>query len=174
METARKMVRFGSILCPKCFWQLIVHDSYRRHVKDALGNRHDGWVAQGHCANCNTYPSLIPDFIMPYKHYMGEIIEAVIEGLEGNGIDFSSCPADNTTVQRWVNQFKERGEQAAGWLLSILFNMYGGLVSILEQQNKGQLKRLASLVQQIPTPTETNGVIGRVNIVLTRYNVGFL
>jgi hypothetical protein len=174
IKTAHKLVRFGYILCPGCYWQLVVHGSYKRHLKDALGERHNGWVAQGHCVNCNTYPSLIPDFIMPFKHYMGGVIEAVIEGLEGDGIDFSGCPADEATVQRWANQFNERGAQAAGWLISILFNVYGCFAGILEQQNKGQLKRLASLVQKIPAPTETSGVIGRANIVLTRHNVGFL
>jgi hypothetical protein len=173
METARKMVCFGYILCPKCYWKLVLHCSYGRHVKDSLGKRHDGWVAQGHCVNCNSYPSIIPDFIMPYKHYMGEVIEAVIMVQEEGGQSLSDCHADETTIRRWHNQFKERGMLAAGWLLALLFNVYGCFVSVLEQQNMGPLKRLAYLVQQIPAP-ETSGVIGRVNIVITRHNCGFL
>jgi hypothetical protein len=142
-------------------------------VKDALGNRHDGWVVQVHCVTCNKYHSLAPNFIMPYKHYMSEVIEAAIKESEEGGNGLSDCPADDSTMRRWVNQFAERGALAADWLSSVLYVVYGCLANILEQQNMGALKRLAHLVRQIPIP-ETGGIIGKANIILTRYDHGFL
>jgi hypothetical protein len=173
MRTANEMLNRGDILCPLCGGAFAVHGSYKRHCKDGFDQRHDGWIAQVHCSACNKYPSLIPDFIMPYKHYKAEVIEAVIIESEEGCLDLSSCPADESTMRRWANQFKERGARAAGWLLAILFVVYRYHVNILEYQNKALLKRLAYLTHQLGLP-ETFGIIGRVNFVLTRHNCGFL
>jgi hypothetical protein len=104
---------------------------------------------------------------------MAEVIEAAIIASEGNNPDSSGCPADDSTIRRWENQFKERGKLAAGFLLSILFDLCRVFVSILEQQNKSLLKRLAYIREQIPIPG-TGGIISNVNLVLTRYGCGFL
>jgi len=173
MQTAKEMLRRGYILCPLCGGVLRVHGSYKRHCKDESGQRHDGWVAQVHCSACNTYPSLIPDFIMPYKHYKSAVIETAIKESEEGCLGLSSCPADESTIRRWANQFKVRGAMAVGWLLAILFVVYGRHINILEQQNLSLSKRLAYLMRQMPVP-EFGGLISRVNYVLTRHNYGFL
>jgi len=173
VQVVTEIVRRGDVLCPACHGFFKVHGSYERHLKDELGGRHDGWVAQVHCQTCNKYPSLAPDFVMPYKHYMGAVIEAVLIASEENDQGSSFCPADDSTMQRWVNQFRERGARAAGWLLSILFMVYGQFISALDQQNMSLLKRLAYLTQQFPV-SETGVIIGRVNIILTRHGRGFL
>jgi uncharacterized C2H2 Zn-finger protein len=171
--TAAKVLCRDNILCPICGRPLSLHGSYKRHVKDGYGQRHDGWVAQLHCSACNTYPALIPNFIMPYKHYKVEVIEAVIVESEEDGLELSSCPADTSTIRRWVNQFEKRGVVAIGWLASILFSLFGRHVNIMEQQNKSLLGHLAYLLHQIHIP-EAGEVIARANIVLTRYDHGFL
>jgi len=173
LRTANGMVLRGDVLCPHCHGPLTVHGSYTRHLRDEFRQRHDGWIVQVHCSACNTYPSLTPDFIMPYKHYMAEVIEAAIIESEEGCLSLSSCPADDSTMRRWVNQFNEHGARAAGWLLALLFEVCGCLVGTLQQQNMGLLKRLDYLTQQFSVP-KTGGIIGRVNIVITRYDRGFL
>ena len=173
MLSANEMLHCGDTLCQLCGGALTVHGSYKRHCKDEYGHRHDGWIAQAHCKACDTYPSLIPDFIMPYKHYMADVIEATISASEEGCLGLSSCPADESTIRRWSNQFKERGALAIGWFLSILFAVYGQHVSILEQQNMSLYKRLAYLMLKMPVP-KFGGLIGRANFVLTRHNCGFL
>ena len=164
----------GDVLCPLCCGALSVHNCYQRHIVDEQGNWHNGWIAQGKCKPCKHHPSLIPDFILPYKHYEAAVIEAAVSEMEENGnFETNSCPADDSTIRRWFNQFKERGARAVGWLLSILFDLYGKYINALELQNKGFLKQLSRLLREFQTP-ETGGIFGRVNIILTKYNAGFL
>jgi hypothetical protein len=109
---------------------------------------------------------------MPYKHYKADVIEKVIfEGEEKEVL--SDCPADDATMRRWVNQFKERGTRAIGWLLSALFTLCNCHISAVELHNKSLLKQLALLLREFRIPG-SGGIIGRANIILTMYNYGFL
>jgi hypothetical protein len=129
-------------------------------------------VAQGHCVACDKYPALIPNFLMPHKHYEAAVIERAIKYSE-DGEGLSDCPADESTMRRWINQFKGRGALAVGWLLSALFTIYGRRISAMELQNRGLLKQLARLLREYPVP-ESGPIIGSANIILTMHNCGFL
>jgi len=172
MQTARELTLRDDIFCAHCKGRLTINDCYKRHFIDEGGNRHDGWIAQGCCGACRKYPSLIPSFLMPYKHYKAEVIEKVIFEAEEKEV-LSDCPADDATMRRWVNQFQERGARAVGWLLSALFTLCGRHISAVELHNKSLLKRLALLLRELRIP-ESGGIIGRTNIILTMYNYGFL
>ena len=175
LRTVSKLVQSGKALCVLCMGLLNIHGCYPRHFDDENGERHDGWIVQGHCNVCNKYPALIPDFIMPYKHYKAEVIESVISEYEnGHNVEYLvGYTADVSTMRRWVRQFKERGVQAVGWLLSILLSLYNHRISMLKLQNRTLLKQLARLLCEFQLP-KTNGIIGRVNIILTTQNCGFL
>jgi len=175
LRTVTKLVQRGKALCALCMGLLSIHDCYSRHFDDENGKRHDGWIVQGHCATCNKYPSLIPSFLLPYKHYKAEIIETVINEYEsGRNIeDLEGCAADISTMRRWVKQFKERGTHSVGWLLSVLLSLYNQRISLLKLQNMTLLKQLARLLYEYPD-FKCNTVIGRVNIILTTQNCGFL
>jgi hypothetical protein len=109
---------------------------------------------------------------MPHKHYKAEVIEKVIFEVEENEV-LSDCPADGSTMRRWVNQFMERGTQAVGWLLSALFVLYNRHISAVELHNKSLLKQLVMLLREYRIP-ENGSIIGRANIILTMYNYGVL
>ena len=172
MQTARELTLRDDIFCALCKGRLTVNDCYQRHFIDEGGNRHDGWIAQGCCGACRKYPSLIPSFLMPYKHYKADVIEKVIFEAEEKEV-LSDCPADDATMRRWVNQFQERGARAVGWLLSALFTLCGRHISAVELHNKSLLKQLALLLREFRI-SESGGIIGRTNIILTMYNYGFL
>jgi hypothetical protein len=134
---------------------------------------------------------------MPYKHYKAEVIEKVIFEAEEEEV-LSACPADDATTRRWINQFKERGSQAVGWLLSALFIFYSRHISAVELHNKSLLKQLTVLLREYRIPENgisrepadrrfsgatkelceslrvSSSIIGRANIILTMYNYGFL
>ena len=175
MQMANELARKGEVICTLCQKPLMIHGCYQRQIKDEEGNCQYGWVAQGHCSACHKYPSLIPNFIMPYKHYEAAVIESVImESEAGRNVEMlSDCAADASTMRRWIRQFKERGALAVGWLISLLFTVYEWHISILELQNKELLKQLAQLLQAYSVPA-SGTIIGKVNIILTRYNCGFL
>jgi hypothetical protein len=174
-QTAKEITERGVVLCPLCKGRLTVHNIYKRHYRDEEGTRHDGWVAQGRCGACKKYPSLTPDFLMSYKHYEAEVIERVLTESEGGGNveGLGGCAADISTMRRWIEQFKERGAQAVGWLLSTLLTVYERHISSLELQSKEKLKQLARLAREYPI-AEDGTVIGRANIILTAHNLGFL
>jgi hypothetical protein len=175
VQTAKALMRCGAVLCALCCGVIKFHGCYRRHTKNEEGTRVYGWVAQAHCANCDKYPALIPEFIMPYKHYKAEVIERVIaESEKGKRVEYlGGCAADVSTMRRWVSQFRKRGAIAVGWLLSILLNLYERQISLLILQNKTLLKQLSRLLYEFPKP-KTGGIIGRTNIILTTQNRGFL
>jgi len=169
------MVGHGVVLCPHCYAMLKVHGSYPRHYRDENGVRHYGWCAQCHCEACEKYPALLPDFLMPHKHYKAEVIEAVIADSEA-GVNLESigdCAADISTMRRWIRQFKVRGEQAVGWLISVLLTVYELHIGLVKLRGRTLLKQLARLLREYPVP-ENDGVIGRANIILTTQNCGFL
>jgi len=175
LRTVTKLIQCGKALCAICMGFLSIHGCYSRHFDDQNGERHDGWVAQGHCAVCNKYPSLIPSFLQPYKHYKAKVIESVINEYEnGNNVEYLfGYAADVSTMRRWVKQFKGRGARAVGWLLSILLSLYNQRISLLKLQNMTLLKQLARLLNEFRL-SKTGGIIGRVNIILTTQNCGFL
>jgi len=175
MRTASELARLGKVLCQICNGLLKINGSYPRQCKDISDTHHDGWVAQGRCDICKKYPALIPEFIMPHKHYRAEVIEGVIaESEKGNVIEhLGGCAADISTMRRWVRQFRVRGAQAVGWLVSTLLSVYERHVGSLKLWNLTLLKQLARLLGEYHAP-ESGGVIGRVNIILTTQNCGFL
>jgi hypothetical protein len=174
-DTAKDLVGRGVVLCAICMGFFTVHNAYQRGVKDWDSSQEYGWIAQLCCDVCKKYPSLIPDFIMPHKHYKAEVIESVINEHESGHIieHLGGCSADISTMRRWVRQFKERGTLAVGWLLSILLSLYNRRISLLKLQNMTLLKQLARLLYEFRLH-KTNGIIGRVNIILTTQNCGFL
>jgi transposase-like protein len=169
------MLRNGEVLCALCSGTLTVHDCYPRHCRDEEGKRHYGWIAQGHCDVCKVYPALIPSFIKPYKHYKADVIERVIEKEEAgeNVENKGGCAADASTMRRWVKQFKERGERAAGCLVSKLPIGHKAQVGSLDLSGMTPLQQLSRLLREYQMP-ERSGVIGNVNVILTTRNCGFL
>jgi hypothetical protein len=174
-DNAKDLSSRGVVLCALCKGFFAFHRSYQRGLKDRDSSKEQGWVAQVRCDLCKKYPALIPDFIMPYKHYKAEVIESVIAEYEsGLNIEhMDGCAADISTMRRWVRQFKERGAGAIGWLLSILLTLYNRRISLLKLQNMTLLRQLARLLCEFRLP-KTGGIISSVNIILTTQNCGFL
>ena len=162
-------------MCPHCYGPMKLHGSYPRHCLDENRGRHDGWVAQLCCAACCMYQSLKPVFLMSHKHYKAEVIEAVIADSEGgkNFENYGDRAADISTMRRWVRQFKVRGVWAVGWLVSTLFTVYELHIGSIELRGKTLLKQLGRLLREYPA-LKSGGILGRVNIILTTQNSGFL
>jgi transposase-like protein len=174
MQNADKIFRSGDVACPKCQGTLKLHGTYERHVTDGAGEGYDGWIAQGYCGECKKYHSLIPSFIEPYKQYSAEVLERVITEYETTGaIKRSDCPASDSVIYRWIQQFKERGARAVGWLASMAYTMYEEYKSIIEVQEEGVMKQLERLTRRLVS-CKTKGIIGRTNIILTKTNQGFV
>jgi len=177
VQTARLLVRRGEVVCALCSGALTVHGSYRRHCRDEGGERHNGWIAQGHCCACKVYPALTPSFIKPHKHYKADVIEQVVkEAEDGDNFENSGgCAADASTMRRWVGEFKERGEQAVVCLISKLPTAHKAHTDSHNLRNMTLLRQIAWLLREYEyTLPESGGIIGTANIILTTRNCGFL
>jgi len=174
-KTARLRVRRGEIVCAVCSGPLTVHACYSRHCIDEAGTRHDGWIAQGHCGDCDVYPALIPSFIRPHKHYKADAIERVIKKAQaGDNVEhLGGCVADISTMRRWVRQWGACVERAVCCLIPILPTVRKGYTGSLDLQSMTPLQQLVRLLSDFPAPM-LGGVIGRANIILTTHNCGFL
>jgi hypothetical protein len=174
LQRAIKMIDSGEALCPICGGLLKLHGSYPRCIIDKGENAHHGWIAQGYCAASNKYHSLIPSFVLPYRHYEAEVIEETLTDYEESGdISLLESPVNNSTLYRWLRQFKERGTLAVGWLLSILYDIYDIQISLVKQVAESLMSQLNYLSLRLLGSVGAS-ILGRVNIILSRYNRGFV
>jgi hypothetical protein len=173
VKMIQEMLRCNELVCPWCRKALVFHGSHERHCLDEGGNRHDGWLGQCCCKECGKYPTIIPDFLMPHKHYETNVIEDTVMDPEEDELFLVDCPAEDSTIRRWLGQWQKRGPRAVGWLQSLLFRMFGrqlGLLGWDEQNIRRQLKRL---LKELGQP-DARAIAGRTNRVLTAYGHGYL
>jgi hypothetical protein len=118
----------------------------------------------------------MPSFIKPYKHYKADVIERVVEDCEaGRNVESSGgCPADASTMRRWVREFRERGGRALQCMISQLpAGRHGAYAVAPNPLCITLLRQLSLLLHEYRLP-EGGGVIGKVNVILTTRNCGFL
>lgn len=112
------------------------------------------------CTNpdCGKTHVIIPDFLNPYKRYVGAEIEASIE-------DSSDVVTnvEESTVRRWKKQFSERLPQILNALIRLLLTEYGNMISLLDCSQG--LKRLRSILELFP-PGRHATTTGRANLEL--------
>ena len=109
------------------------------------------------CTNpdCKKTHVVIPDFLNPYKRYVGAEIEASIEQASTVVTD-----AEESTVRRWKRQFAERLPHILDELIRLLVTEYGNMMSLLDYSQG--LDRLRNILGLFPgrraatTPGRTN------------------
>ena len=90
-------------VCPFCSGELVYRDSKSRKLKDIVGEISCFLLRRLHCqGTCKTLHTELPDIIQPYKHYESAVIQSVIDG----SADALTCHADDSTIRRWKNDFK--------------------------------------------------------------------
>ena len=67
-----------------------------------------------YCVDCNKSHRELPDFLLPYKHYTAQAVEAAVDRKK------AECPVGERTVKRWRAWFKRiRSYLAAGILAGL-------------------------------------------------------
>ena len=59
-------------------------------------------VPRGICPSCGRLHTVLPDFVVPYKHYGTAVIQGVVDGK-----DLDTCLAEESTMQRWRREFRQ-------------------------------------------------------------------
>jgi hypothetical protein len=89
------------------------HSSYERIIKET-GKKVEITVIW--CRKCREWHSLLPDFLLPNKHYSGNEIESVIIDSTDTEVSLIETSASESTVRRWINQLESGIRQTIGIL----------------------------------------------------------
>jgi len=91
----------------------------------------------------------LPDFLLPFKHYVAPEIEGVLRHLLNGGKPSKSfSEADVRTQQRWWDEFSSKMEQWAGLLESSAYELLNRVPSIFRHSHP--LERLEETLSQLP------------------------
>ena len=85
-------------LCPDCGILMSGYNSRRRSVIGADGNSYEFLLRRLKCPSCKRLHIELPDICAPRKHYSADVIRRARNG------DIESCPAENSTIRRWLKQ----------------------------------------------------------------------
>jgi len=135
--------------CPVCDEPLSGYDTRQRHGKESDGSKKIYLIRRLRCSGCNRIHTELPDFLVPRKHYVAEVIESQIDGASDD------CPADNSTIQRWLNRFKVIAIQIEGMLRQLWMVEHKMLYplsssnSLLESIRKNGANWLTTVAQMI-------------------------
>jgi hypothetical protein len=113
------------------------------------------------CTNdsCEATHVIIPDFLYPYKRYVGVEIEAAIEQKAAANI----TRAEESTIRRWKEQFANRLPEILKVLMRKVMIEYENMLSLLDS-SRG-LKRVRKLLQLFPERKAAT-ILGRANLEL--------
>jgi len=111
--------------CEQCLRPMRRHSSYGRFIRET-GKKLEITVVW--CRKCKVWHALLPDFLLPNKHYSGNEIEGVIIDSETNSVDQIETSASESTVRRWIKQIGDRIRHAVS-KLKLHFGKDGRAVS---------------------------------------------
>ncbi len=102
------------------------------------------------CSACRKTFTLLPAFLLPFKHYIASEIEGVLRHLfEGGKLSESPSGGDESTLRRWWNEFSRKMQEWAGLLESMVFRLSRGPPSFIRLLSN-PLKRLEDDLTHLP------------------------
>jgi hypothetical protein len=109
---------------------------------------------------------LLPDFLLPNKHYSGNEVESVIIDSATEPVNNIDTEASEPTVRRWIKQIGERIRQSVG-ILKRLFGRPGQAVSEVAIDPGAPYSELEQILEMAPSPIKCCGnKLGMANIWL--------
>ena len=100
-EMIEQYLEDKEIICGKCLKPMRKHSKYPRMIKDL---QEELMITMVWCRKCKKWEALLPDFLMPYKHYSGNEIESVIIDSKDTEVIDIETEASELTVKRWINE----------------------------------------------------------------------
>jgi len=174
-EIIAQRIRAGEIRCELCAQPMKQHSSYERGIKES-GQKIQIQIVW--CKKCKQGHALLPDFLLPNKHYSGNEIESVLIdsqgwGKEGWGKEESAVneietEASESTVRRWIKQIGERIKRAVSLLKYIFMHILQKTLSELTiSENATGYAELEEILEKAPVTVEYSGnKLGLANIFL--------
>ena len=113
--------------------------------------------------NCRKTHVIIPDFLCPYKRYVGAEIEANVSEESGKEATNINTAAEESTIRRWKDQFAKRIPERLKELEKVLLKEYRQMISLLD--NTRGIRRIRQLLRLFPR-REAATILGRANLEL--------
>ena len=108
--------------CPLCCGNLRVRDTAERFIRISSTEKYGIRVRRLICEECGKIHRELPDFLLPYKHYPTQCIEAEINlcGQRGRSNHCEGCIQaypELSTCMRWRREFAQKREELNEMLL---------------------------------------------------------
>ena len=162
-EIIRQAIKEDRLLCGKCFKAMAVHSHYIRGIKET-GERIK--ITMIWCSKCEDWHALLPDFLLPHKHYSGNEVESVIIDSTMEPVSRIETEASESTVRRWIKQIGNRIAQAVG-ILKYLFGKARRAVSEIMIDQGSCYDELEQVLEMSPREIKCSGnKLGMANIWL--------
>jgi len=163
-----ELISSGGILCESCLRSMACHSVYTRKIKET-GQQITITVVW--CSKCRIWHSLLPDFLIPHKHYSGNEIESVIIDSDLVPLNQIETEASESTVRRWVNQICGKIRQAVN-TLKYLFKQAGQPVSEAAIDAGPCYSELEQILEMAPSALKYSGnKLGLANLWLSTNDV---
>jgi hypothetical protein len=144
------------------------HSSYERGIKET-GQRIS--INMVWCRACKKWHALLPDFLLPGKHYSGNEIESVIIDNETVPINQIETEASEVTVRRWIKQIDERLRRA-GSILKYLFMRAGKAISEVVIKTGLAYNELEQILEMAPRDIKYSGnKLGLANLWMSTHEI---
>lgn len=162
-EIIKGHISEGRFRCERCLRPMTKHSSYTRSIKET-GEEIE--ITMVWCRGCNGWHALLPDFLLPNKHYSGNEIEGVIIDSATEPAILIETAASESTVRRWIKRVGGSIIGAVG-KLKLLFGREGRAVSEIAIAPGPCYSELEQILEMAPSPIKCSGnKLGMANIWL--------
>lgn len=163
------MLAQKKLRCPICGGPLVGYGMYPRKLKTPEGKKELS-IARYYCQRCKRTHAILPDFILPYKHYPAKVIEEAVEEVVEKQVtpEYVDGEQDISATKRWVKTFKLLYSEISGTLESIAFRLYGKTSSIIGEI-RSCFNRLKTVLKLLPDILSCC-LFGKINTWLTMEN----
>ena len=169
IEKIKEHIKKGEIRCDICTRELKKHSSYERGIKET-GQRIKITIMR--CKSCNRGHGLLPDFMLPRKHYSGNEIESVIIDSAASKTSEIETEASESTARRWIRAIGESIDGAVG-ILKYVYMQAGSKISEVYVTASTKYGILEQVLEVAPAAIKYSGnKLGLANIWLGKNGRG--
>jgi hypothetical protein len=162
-EIIQKHISDGALCCGSCLQSMARYSSYERGIKETEQRI---IITIVWCSKCKIWHALLPDFLLPNKHYSGNEIESVIIDRAALPVSKIETEASEATVRRWCKQVGDSIRQAVSQL-KLFFGRGGHAVSEAVIDPGPAYSELEQLLELAPSPLKHSGnKLGLANLWL--------
>lgn len=109
--------------CPDCGEELVHRDYKDRIMRNEGFFRKFVIIERLKCKPCDRLHTALPDFLVPYKHYIAEVISGVLDKVvTSEDLDGEDSPCERT-MRRWILWFRKNQARIEGYMKSLGYRL---------------------------------------------------